>query len=154
MSQRSAPRPQPQGLRLRSAPRRSLQVVAFKEQEQSGNGDGMPNPESVTEARIVVVTSGKGGVGKTTTTANLGMSIARLGYKVAVVDAGALRGGWRQRRPLAAIVASAASLDAPGRGMPHPPTQQPAAPRLAVAAGPRRRAQAPAKRSSPARAVL
>nr|YP_009106868.1 septum site-determining protein [Marvania geminata]AIT95656.1 septum site-determining protein [Marvania geminata] len=43
------------------------------------------NPE--TESRVVVVTSGKGGVGKTTTTANLGMSIARLGYKVALIDA-------------------------------------------------------------------
>jgi septum site-determining protein MinD len=34
-----------------------------------------------------VITSGKGGVGKTTTTANIGMSIARLGYEVALVDA-------------------------------------------------------------------
>ena len=38
-------------------------------------------------ARTIVVTSGKGGVGKTTATANLGMSIARLGYRVALVDA-------------------------------------------------------------------
>lgn len=38
-------------------------------------------------ARTIVVTSGKGGVGKTTATANLGMSIARLGHRVALIDA-------------------------------------------------------------------
>jgi len=37
--------------------------------------------------RVIVVTSGKGGVGKTTITANLGMSIARLGYRVCLLDA-------------------------------------------------------------------
>jgi len=38
-------------------------------------------------SECIVVTSGKGGVGKTTTTANLGVAIALLGKKVAVVDA-------------------------------------------------------------------
>nr|BBK20506.1 septum site-determining protein [Cryptomonas sp. CCAC 1634B] len=38
-------------------------------------------------ARIIVVTSGKGGVGKTTATANLGMSLAQRGYRTALVDA-------------------------------------------------------------------
>lgn len=38
-------------------------------------------------SRIIVVTSGKGGVGKTTCTANLGMALAQQGHKVAVVDA-------------------------------------------------------------------
>jgi septum site-determining protein MinD len=38
-------------------------------------------------SRIIVTTSGKGGVGKTTITANLGMALARLGRKVALVDA-------------------------------------------------------------------
>jgi septum site-determining protein MinD len=38
-------------------------------------------------SRIIVVTSGKGGVGKTTVTANLGMTLARLGHQVALVDA-------------------------------------------------------------------
>ncbi|MEB3292497.1 MAG: septum site-determining protein MinD [Synechococcales bacterium] len=37
--------------------------------------------------RVIVVTSGKGGVGKTTTTANLGMALAQRQRKVAVVDA-------------------------------------------------------------------
>ncbi|HHV72417.1 MAG TPA: septum site-determining protein MinD [Clostridia bacterium] len=35
---------------------------------------------------VIVVTSGKGGVGKTTTTANLGTALATLGYKVVLVD--------------------------------------------------------------------
>ena len=38
-------------------------------------------------ARIIVVTSGKGGVGKTTATANLGAALADLGHKVVCVDA-------------------------------------------------------------------
>ena len=37
-------------------------------------------------AKVVVVTSGKGGVGKTTSTAALGAALARSGQKVAVAD--------------------------------------------------------------------
>lgn len=36
---------------------------------------------------VIVITSGKGGVGKTTTTANIGMGLAELGKKVCIVDA-------------------------------------------------------------------
>jgi septum site-determining protein MinD len=38
-------------------------------------------------ARRIVVTSGKGGVGKTTTTANVGAALARRGERVVLVDA-------------------------------------------------------------------
>jgi septum site-determining protein MinD len=38
-------------------------------------------------AKVVTVTSGKGGVGKTTATANLGAALADLGHKVVCIDA-------------------------------------------------------------------
>lgn len=38
-------------------------------------------------ARVIVITSGKGGVGKTTTTSNIGMALARLGHNTLLVDA-------------------------------------------------------------------
>jgi len=37
-------------------------------------------------ARKIVITSGKGGVGKTTVTANLGVALATLGFRVVLVD--------------------------------------------------------------------
>src|ERR1700729_2592015 len=37
--------------------------------------------------RAIVVTSGKGGVGKTTTTANLGTALAQRGASVVLIDA-------------------------------------------------------------------
>lgn len=38
-------------------------------------------------AKVITITSGKGGVGKTTTSANLGVALASLGYKVVCLDA-------------------------------------------------------------------
>ncbi len=38
------------------------------------------------DSQVYVITSGKGGVGKTTTVANLSTGLARLGYKVVVMD--------------------------------------------------------------------
>lgn len=36
--------------------------------------------------KVVTITSGKGGVGKTTTTANLGIALASMGHKVVCID--------------------------------------------------------------------
>lgn len=38
-------------------------------------------------SQVIVITSGKGGVGKTTTTANIGMALAMQGNKVVLLDA-------------------------------------------------------------------
>jgi septum site-determining protein MinD len=38
-------------------------------------------------ARVITITSGKGGVGKTTTTANLGVALAMMGQRVVTIDA-------------------------------------------------------------------
>jgi septum site-determining protein MinD len=43
-------------------------------------------PSAEKKGKVIVVTSGKGGVGKTTTTANIGTGLAKLGYKVVLVD--------------------------------------------------------------------
>ena len=59
-----------------------LNELSFTETETDNN----QQPDDKT-TRTIVITSGKGGVGKTTTTANLGMSIARLGYRVTLIDA-------------------------------------------------------------------
>ena len=37
-------------------------------------------------SEVIVITSGKGGVGKTTTTANVGTGLAKEGYKVVLID--------------------------------------------------------------------
>src|SRR3977135_657949 len=42
--------------------------------------------EKANMAKVLVVTSGKGGVGKTTSTAALGAALAQAGQRVAVVD--------------------------------------------------------------------
>ena len=36
--------------------------------------------------KVIVITSGKGGVGKTTTSANIGTALAKSGHKVVLVD--------------------------------------------------------------------
>lgn len=66
---------------------RGVMAGAYAGGGGSGDEEDLLTPPDIGEARVIVVTSGKGGVGKTTSSANLGMSIARLGYKVALIDA-------------------------------------------------------------------
>jgi len=66
--------------------RRRPSTALHATNESSGDtGHDNPSAKQI-NTRTIVVTSGKGGVGKTTVTANIGMSMARLGYKVALID--------------------------------------------------------------------
>jgi septum site-determining protein MinD len=49
-------------------------------------GAGTPR-KPATGAKVVTITSGKGGVGKTTTTANVGVALARMNQRVVLIDA-------------------------------------------------------------------
>ena len=42
--------------------------------------------EDGTMSEVIVITSGKGGVGKTTTSANIGTGLAILGRRVVMID--------------------------------------------------------------------
>lgn len=51
------------------------------------NQEKTANVTSTHRAKVITVTSGKGGVGKTSITANLALSLSQKGYRVVIVDA-------------------------------------------------------------------
>jgi ATP-binding protein involved in chromosome partitioning len=61
---------------------------AGRQQQRLGHEAGRPNPFGpASRTRIVGVSSGKGGVGKSSVTVNLAVSLARAGHDVALLDA-------------------------------------------------------------------
>ena len=61
--------------------RQMARTSAMKKREQNGASNGSPYP------RVIAVTSGKGGVGKTNIVGNLAVAMTRLGKKVVIIDA-------------------------------------------------------------------
>ena len=53
----------------------------------SANGGNSAPKKAAQRARVVTITSGKGGVGKTTTAANIGVALARANQRVVMIDA-------------------------------------------------------------------
>lgn len=54
---------------------------------QSRDIDNESDPISLSKAKVIAVSSGKGGVGKTNFAINFAISLRRLGYEVAIIDA-------------------------------------------------------------------
>lgn len=52
----------------------------------SEGGPNLMEKKGKREGQVIVVTSGKGGVGKTTTVANVASSLAKMGHKIVVMD--------------------------------------------------------------------
>lgn len=80
------------GLTADKAPSRPAPSAATQARQQAhgqpGPGGPMPKAAGVPGVKqIIAVASGKGGVGKSTTTANLAVALAMLGLKVGVLDA-------------------------------------------------------------------
>lgn len=62
-----------------------LRELVNKNYKKSNNNSG--EKSSANGARIITISSGKGGVGKTNFTVNLGISLSKMGKKVVVIDA-------------------------------------------------------------------
>jgi len=70
------------GLRFEQLPAETIRK--FQPTEEEGQGSIL---NSKSQPHFITIASGKGGVGKSTVTANLAMALMRLGKKVSIIDA-------------------------------------------------------------------
>ena len=61
-------------------------LIEEKNEEIKNQPKEQSKDQDIARGRVIVITSGKGGVGKTTTNANIGTALARAGKKVVMID--------------------------------------------------------------------
>jgi len=61
--------------------------LSRRRDQKCGRPEAKTNPKRNAKARVIAITSGKGGVGKTSIVANLGYAFTKLGKKVLILDA-------------------------------------------------------------------
>jgi len=77
-----------EGLVMRQT-KSSNKIISFSKRisGKQNNDSEKQKVEQTSNTRVIAITSGKGGVGKTNIVANLGFSLSRLGKKVLILDA-------------------------------------------------------------------
>ena len=61
--------------------------LSRRRDQKCGRSEAKTKPKPNAKARVIAITSGKGGVGKTSIVANLGYAFTKLGKKVLILDA-------------------------------------------------------------------
>jgi flagellar biosynthesis protein FlhG len=67
-------------------PERTLTITSPHTISRSGRSSDASPTDKAHSARVIAVTSGKGGVGKTTMSINLSLTLARMGHRVCLID--------------------------------------------------------------------